>query len=241
MGTETHVAQVFTRDPLTGAGTLARLLSILARHAPGAVPGPRGGGGPARALRSTHGEPPGEIFWESPSPIRVRGGVHPMFYPTDTHATVTLECDAAAAGPDALVGFVREASTAFGADFGYVDVLHGAAAVNGEPLDFVYLTPHNLRAWLPEIWWGMVLGPAYVDLIGDDVVAAAPAHEVTRIGPATYWLQLTDHLEQPPTGADPLGRQRREVAAHLGERLFWKAGRTAFVAPRFAATDAGRR
>ncbi|MCX6463592.1 MAG: hypothetical protein NTW05_08370 [Pseudonocardiales bacterium] len=240
VGTGTHVAQVFTRDPLTGPDTPARLFAILARHAPGAVPGPRGDGGSARALRSTHGEPAGEIFWESPPPGRVRGGVHPMFYPTDTHATVTLECDAAAAGPDALVGFVREASTAFGADFGYVDVLP-APATDGEPPGFVYLTPQNLQAWLPEIWWGMVLGPAYVDLIGGNVVASAPAHEVTRIGPATYWLQLTEHLEQPPTDADPLGRQRRAVAAHLGERLFWKAGRTAFVAPRFAATGVGRR
>jgi len=126
-------------------------------------------------------------------------------------------------------------------DFGYVDVLPAPAAANGEPPGFVYLTPQNLQAWLPEIWWGMVLGPAYVDLIGGDVVASAPAHEVTRIGPVTYWLQLTEQLEQPPTGADPLGRQRREVAAHLGERLFWKAGRTAFAAPRFAATEAGRR
>ncbi len=49
-----------------------------------------------------------------------------MFYPTDTHATITLECDAAAAGPDGLAGFVREVSSTFGADFGYVDVLPGA-------------------------------------------------------------------------------------------------------------------
>lgn len=242
MGTATHVAQVFTRDPLTGPGTLARLFSILARHAPGAVPGPRGdGGGSARALRSAHAESSGEIFWDSPSPMRVRGGVHPMFYPTDTHATITLECNNAVAGPDGLVGFVREASTTFGADFGYVDVLPGPAAANGEPPGFVYLTPQNLQAWLPEIWWGMVLGPAYVDLIGGDVVASTPAREVTRLGPATYWLQLSEHLTQPPTGADPLERQRREVAAHLGERLFWKAGRTSFAVPRFAATGAGRR
>lgn len=241
-GPGTHVAQVFTRDPLTGPDTPARLFAILARHAPGAVPGPRGGGGgPTRALRATHGVPTGEILWESAPPVRVRGGVHPMFSPTDTHATVTLECDGAAAGPDALVGFVREASTAFGADFGYVDVLPAPAAADVEPPGFVYLTPQNLQARLPEIWWGMVLGPAYVDLIGADVVASAPAHEVIRIGPATYWLQLTGQLEQPPNGADPLAPRRREVAAHLGDRLFWKAGRTAFVAPRFGATGAGRR
>ncbi|MBN9097943.1 MULTISPECIES: hypothetical protein [unclassified Pseudonocardia] len=240
----THIAQVFTRDPLIGADALARLFSILARHVPGAIPGlrsPGDGGGSARAVRSVHGSPGGEIFWESRAPGRVRGGVHPMFYPTDTHATITLECDAAAAGPDGLAGFVREVSSTFGADFGYVDVLPGADGPDGEPPGFVYLTPQNLRAWLPEMWWGTVLGPAYVDLIGGDVVASAPAHEVTRLGPATYWLQLTEHLESRPTDADPLDLPRRDVAEHLGETLFWKAGRTSFVAPRFPVLGAGQR
>lgn len=237
----TYIAQVFTRDPLTATGTLPRLFSVLARHAPGAVPGPRsGGGGSARALRSARGGPGEEVSWESPSPGRVRGGVHPMFYPTDTHATITLECDTTAAGADGLAGFVREAAATFGADLGYLDVLPGANGPDGEPPGFVYLTPQNLRAWLPEIWWGTVLGPAYVELIGGDVVASAPAHQVSRLGQATYWLQLTEHLKPRPNGADPLDLPRRDVAEHLGETLFWKAGRTSFVAPRFPTLSGQR-
>jgi hypothetical protein len=82
------------------------------------------------------------------------------------------------------------------------------------------VTVDDLTAGLPNPAWGMVLGPAYADLVGADRLRAAPVAVVEEVAPGVFWLQLTADLPDPAAQPDEVAAARQALRRHLGDRLF---------------------
>lgn len=86
------------------------------------------------------------------------------------------------------VAWLKKASLIDDAHFAMMDVLTPARREFGMESDFVpygdriMFTTHLLRHWLPDVFWGMVLGPPYVKLFGLERLLSAPAWNVEQIG-----------------------------------------------------------
>lgn len=230
-------AQIFTRDPLVSLESGVELIQLLKRHIPAAFP--------SRwdnfdfVSRSWSFDDLGQtwnledFFWESDPPEIAKGAVFKRTYPTDTHGVVSLELDPESAPVDSVAIFLHEIAVRLTGEYGYIHSL--PADGSAETSAFLHVAPQDLSKCLPDIWWGSILGPPYVELIGEERIRTAPAYRVSRLADRTYWLQLS---AQPPyvtnLGAgDELDFRAAQLQQHLGEDLFWAVGRTSFRVPRF--------
>jgi hypothetical protein len=100
----------------------------------------------------------------------------------------------------------------------------------------------QLELCLPDLFWANVLGPPYTQMFGADRLATAPAHLVEEIAPGTFYLQLSERIEDIHEHPDQLDRARVEVKEHLGVNAFWhpEAGLdfAYYQAPRFPDENA---
>jgi hypothetical protein len=76
-----------------------------------------------------------------------------------------------------------------------------------------------LRQGLKSLYWINVFGPAYVELFGRDVLAAAPVDEVAE-GPGSITLTVTS---EPPLDEtyETYRAKRERVQDYLGRDAFW--------------------
>lgn len=223
-------AQLFTREPLDHPVTRADIVARLADLVPGA------GAALRRATlgRTDRGPSVSGDLLGSSDDGRVQAAVHPVLHPGDLHAVVSLECPLDRVDLPELVGVVRSLGERILADLGQVTVLGPEDGV----VPTMYLTPRDLRRWLPEVWHGLLLGPPYVELVGRDRIRGAPAHAVEPNGAGT-WIQLAPWAEVADGSGDGgHGRRRDEVRDHLGEDLFWHPERRVYRTPDFGTAPA---
>lgn len=222
-------AQLFSRDPLdrptTRAEIVGRLTGLLVGDSTALQ----------RATRAWSGQQTraaGEFLWSSDGGD-VQVAVHPVLYPDDSHSVISLECPLGHLDLLELVDVLRGLGERVDADLGHLTVLGRQNGV----LPTMYLTPLDLRRWLPEVWHGLLLGAPYSELIGSERIRHAPAHSVERNGPWGFWVQLH------PWDAVADGRceddndaRREKVREHLGPDLFWRPDRRVYRTPHFGVT-----
>lgn len=172
-----------------------------------------------------------DFFWRAELG---QGSVVKRTLPTQSHAVISLEMSSSPAALAGAAALLQGTAAPLRTAYGFVHELPGPTASragNAPAQDPVlYLTPRDLTKWLPDVWWGNVLGPSYAELIGESRILSAPAHQVQALGEHRYWIQMTEHPAD--VGAELRAQQVRE---HLGEAIFWRPGRTSFRTPRFLA------
>lgn len=221
-------AQVFFRDPLIGqaarAGVTHRLADGFARR----------GTEVRRAMSRWSSQRTGtsdEFLWSSADGT-AQVAVHPGRHEDDPHWVVAVELPLQDTDLPTLARTVRDLGEWVAADFGHLTVLGDEDGVRPT----MYLTSRDLRRWLPEVWHGLLFGPPYVDLIGEQRIRRAPAHAVEPTGPRRFWVALSDW--DAVASADEAGEvdaRRQAVHAHLGKDLFWRPDRRVYRTPGFAA------
>ena len=149
----------------------------------------------------------------------------------DTHANINFTVEMGHVPQDALVDYMKTASVRARADFAFVDALAESyrdfGMENGSvPYgDRFMLSTHVIRHWLPDVFWGTVFGPPYVQLFGKDRLLSAPVAVAEEIADDMIYMQLTDNLSD--VVQDPVAVQacRARVKEHLKIDAFFESGR----------------
>jgi hypothetical protein len=83
----------------------------------------------------------------------------------------------------------------------------------------------SLPYYLPDLYWGNVFGPSYVELFGADRLRTAPAAVVTEFPGGGFYVQVTDSiLDLSSAEGIPRYRAARDaVKEYLGSDCFYGA------------------
>lgn len=102
--------------------------------------------------------------------------------------------------------------------------------------DGVWALGRDVRRSLPGVYWLNVFGPAYVELIGGDILMRAPAASVEIVGANAVVQSYASPLDWGTTGAV---EARHRLLSHLGRRYFYDrhAPDRATVAPDFGLPE----
>lgn len=91
--------------------------------------------------------------------------------------------------------------------------------IQGRPV--LAVTERGLRECLPDLAWGNIFGPPYVELFGGpERVRDAPAALVAELGPSRFYLQLTGDIRDVQDNRAALAAARDAVKQHLGADCF---------------------
>jgi len=190
-----------------------------------------------------------ELMWKG-AKARANGMI---FRPLGLRAygAIRLDADSAEVDVSRAVSLLERLGLAFDGVYGFLHRvtradLKGAAPdsvgfFNGEPL--LSAPEIKLRRWLPDLYWGNVFGPPYVELFGRERIESAPAHIVKQVGPDLYYLQLSEQLEDMRDKRDEVAAVRAAVKQHLGANAFWDPAlgeEHVYDVPAFAAPPAPR-
>lgn len=172
------------------------------------------------------------FFWASD----VGGGSVSFALNPAARGTIAIQCAPAAVSVTALLEFLKEVCGRFGVEFGLAHILNDRDldvgldnfTVSGEltPSDLsLFVTIHDLRKWIPDLYWATLFGLSYVELFSAARIASAPAHRFHDLGECGVLLQVseapTDALDQ----AELFDATRERVKQHLGADAFFDVAR----------------
>jgi hypothetical protein len=147
---------------------------------------------------------------------------------------IILECSDANKTNEA-VSFAKAISRNFGVEFGFIHLLTKhefgeafSSAVHSVPLDSsmnnLRVTTHDLRIALPDIYWGTIFGPSYVELFGAEAFESLPVCvSVEGLGQDSYYLQLSNNIFDVERSFGSFSQCREKVKKHLGRSAFFDA------------------
>jgi hypothetical protein len=122
---------------------------------------------------------------------------------------------------------LRSAAAEFRADFGLLhsvlnlEIERGRAGGAVGFLDskrtqkHLFVTTHDLKKYLPDIYWCTVFGVPYVQLLTREKLFSAPVHRVEELENGLIMLQLTPTLVEAVENEAAFEARRKDVKAHL--------------------------
>ena len=191
-----------------------------------------------------------ELMWKGVG-ARANGMIFRPRGPRERYGVILVDADPVEVDASRAIMLLERLGLAFDGVYGFLHLatrpdLKGAAPASVGYLDGVPLlsTPEiQLRRWLPDLYWGNLLGPPYVELFGRERIESAPAHTVKQVGPDLYYLQLSEQLEDLRDRWDEVAAVRAAVKQHLGANAFWDTAlgeEHPYDVPAFAAPPAPR-
>lgn len=171
--------------------------------------------------------------------------------PWQPHAYLTIEAELARADMAGATGLLKRLAAEFKGDYGFIHqlTLDDASFLAGsqttadfhEDGPFLVVPSEQLQLCLPHLFWVNVLGPPYTELFGADRLASAPAHTVEEVAPGTFYLQLSERIQDLHEHPAQIEDARIEIREHLGVNAFWhpQAGPdfAHYEAPRFPTEE----
>jgi hypothetical protein len=150
----------------------------------------------------------------------------------DTHANINFTVELSQIDQTALVAWLKTASVRAKAQLAMMDVLtlgyQDFAGYSGSATysDRFYLTTHELRHWLPDIFWGTVFGSPYVALFGKENLLSAPVFLAEQIGEDMIYIQLTEQISDVVNDPERIALRRKSFKKHIGVDAFFELGRS---------------
>jgi len=188
------------------------------------------------------GPPP--PWWPMEAQLSTGGGVaawtvHGTGFPLDVRAQLDAELRVPVdTGDHLLAGLARLG--AWHPTYAMVHPWHdeepfvASGPRRGRPGEGPYLSLSGelLTSGLPNLYWGNLLGDPWVDEIGADRIASAPAHRVEEVLPGRWVLQLTERPSDVLADWAGFSALRERVKEHLGADLFRRDDGADRLAPR---------
>ncbi|MEJ2201098.1 MAG: hypothetical protein P8X63_08815, partial [Desulfuromonadaceae bacterium] len=121
----------------------------------------------------------------------------------------------------------------FAIDLGYVHLLSPEEIARGVDAGTVLLsdkirktyhltvTTHDLRKYLPDLYWGSYFGKPYVEMFGRDLLGSAPVHQAKWFSEDGVFLQLSESPEDFLIDYEKMEARREAVKVHLGKDAFF--------------------
>jgi hypothetical protein len=150
------------------------------------------------------------------------------------HSSFLIATESGGTTQRGLVDLVKHLGARAGADWGLLHLLTDKEIERGVASDSVValdrkhsrwrlsITTHQLKRYLPDLYWGTLFGPPYVRLFGRDRLLSAPAHLVEELAPELFYLQLSDDLADLQTSFEAVDQARQRVKEHLGSDCFFR-------------------
>lgn len=172
------------------------------------------------------------FLWKRKNPA-FEGGVWQRIGPRSEHSWVTLSGSLAGVHIDNLVSFLWAASLRFNGDFGFVHLLTPEEAVRGVAMGTVTflgigsknphlsVSPKLLCRYIPDLFWGTVLGPAYLEHLGREKILSVPAPVVRELDEHHVYIQLSQDLVDLKVRYGDVEKVRQAVKLHLGQDSFF--------------------
>ncbi|PNK59550.1 hypothetical protein [Psychrobacter sp. FDAARGOS_221] len=149
-----------------------------------------------------------------------------------THSNESITSILSQTNMDELISYVKTSSVQFKADIAFIDVWNKnyyetvikeiRVFQASEFFEDIYLTTHDLRHWLDDIYWGTVFGDAYVRLFGMDKILSAPVYKVEQLSDDTVYLQLTENITDSYEKFEEFQKIRQAVKNHLDPMAFYQ-------------------
>lgn len=152
-----------------------------------------------------------------------------------THGWIHIILECSDTDPNEAVSFARAISRSFGVEFGFIHLLTKhefgeafSSAVHSVRVDSLMnnltVTTHDLRIALPNIYWGTIFGPSYVELFGPEAFKSLPACvTVEELSQDSCYLQLSNNIFDLEREFGSFSQCRDKVKEHLGCRAFFDA------------------
>lgn len=176
------------------------------------------------------------FLWKRARPY-FAGGVWPAIGPQPKHASLDIYGHKGGVVIEHLRDLLHACSVRFNADFSYLHLLTPKEVMSGRESGTVIFTgandsgPHlsisskRLQKYIPDLYWGTILGPSYLQHFGRQRVLSSPAPLVQEIDENHVYIQLSDDLfdlERRPHEVEGI---RRAVKAHLNSDSFFDSSR----------------
>jgi hypothetical protein len=227
--------KLFTRGPLTAADEGRTLIRLIGEHLPYWLPYRYGWSTP---LRNVFDPDRFEDFWQQlyfhldwrNEKRTATGEAYTRVGPYSTLSEIELNGDQVQALDLAVLpGLVQACAQPLDLAYAVLHLFHPSdlntgggglfGDVQGTPV--LAVTDIGLKECLPDLAWGNVFGPAYVQLFGGaDQVRTAPAALVRELGPDRFYVQLTDDIRDVQGNREALTAARDAVKRHLGADCF---------------------
>ena len=162
------------------------------------------------------------------------------------HATWSFDFRSGEVDVAVLSRFLCTACERLGADLGLLTLLTPEEIARGRQADTVLvldkkatrfgfsMTTHQIKKYLPDLYWLTVFGPPYVQMFGLEKLLAAPTFKRERIGEQTVALQLTPDLYDMRR-PDEFQEVRAQIKTLLGEQAFFRGSQMGeYLRPHFA-------
>lgn len=226
--------KLFTRSLLTDPEQGRTLIRLVGEHVPYWLPHRYGWSVP---LRNVYDPDRFDEFWTGlqynldwrNAERTATGQAGTRVGPHETLSSIKLTGEQnRALDESALVSLVQDCGRALDITYGVLHLSHpgdqftggGGGHLFGD-MPLLAVAERGLKECLPDLAWGNVFGPPYVDLFGGaDLVRSAPAALVTELGPDRFYLQLTDDITDVVHDRAALTAVRDAVKEHLGADCF---------------------
>lgn len=172
------------------------------------------------------------FFWERKKP-KSHGSAWPSWGPRAKHGGLRLTVQDYLQESDASMAFFKECSRYVEADFAALhlvtpgDIERGKANGtfsfnNAQRTRYTHLiTTFTLEKYIPDLYWGTVLGRPYVELFGRERIKSSPAARIEELADGIFYLQLTEEIHDLETRYEDVEAVRRSIKQHLGENAFF--------------------
>jgi hypothetical protein len=227
----------FTRSVLTDPVEGCTLIRLIGEYVPSWLPYRYGWSNP---LRNVYDPDNFKHFWSQlqyhldwrNEKRTATGEEYTRVSPYSTLSSIELKGEQTRAlDLSALAGFVQECGSALDLTYGVLHLVHPDELFTGGHSGHLFgdirgrpvlaVQERDLKECLPDLAWGNVFGPPYVELFGGaDRVRTAPAALVTELGPDRFYLQLTGDITDVEQDRAALTAARDAVKEHLGADCF---------------------
>ena len=249
-GTPSVFVKLFSRNPLTDMAQGRTLVRLIGEHVPYWTPYRYGWSEPPRNVFDPDHF---EDFWQIQFLLLWRnekrtatGDAQTRVGPYSTLSDVELQGEQnRALDLAALAGLVQDCGEPIDLTYGALHLFHPDevfdagrgghmfGVVQGTPI--LAVTERGLKQCLPDLAWGNVFGPPYVELFGGaDRVRTTPAALVRELGPDRFYVQLTEDIRDVQDNREALAAARDAAKRHLGADCFY-GYRGQLRAPRLPA------
>ncbi len=171
------------------------------------------------------------LFWKRKNPD-LQGQLWRSWRP-DLHSSLVVELESGDPEKLRMDRLLGDASNLLGAHFAFMHVLNPAEIIqtrmNGtigclNPAKQEYylsVTSHDLKRYVPNLYWATVFGEPYVDLVGRERMLSSPAPIVKELPYGGIYIQLSDSISDMLKAYERLDAIRQNVKMHLGNNIFF--------------------
>ncbi|MBU3846160.1 MAG: hypothetical protein H9855_04150 [Candidatus Acinetobacter avistercoris] len=140
-----------------------------------------------------------------------------------THSTEYIGYEFEHVDQQKIIDYLKNTTVQFHGDLAIIDANRHKEPdpLSVEGWNDVTPYTHELKHWLPDMYWGVVFGKAYVDVFGLEVLLTTPAYLVEKLSDEAVYIQLSPFIHDVFQKTEWVDDLREKAKQHLGYEAFW--------------------